>query len=146
MKRLLPVFMLTLLVPACATNDSSPTQPRPDLPSPVQAPTTATVPPQPIPTPVPDTPPTQVIRFNPPSARGSAPFLLQVNMCLSGSSLPGYPLDFRYDYGDGTIKGGRGVCRTQHTYQRSGNFKGVFCVTDREPGHGVCTHQTIPVS
>jgi hypothetical protein len=145
MKRLAPVLLLALVAVACE-NDATPVGPRPDLPENVTAPPMATVPPRPVPSPVPDTPPTQVIKFNPHSARGSAPFELHVNMCLSSTSLPNFQLNFSYDYGDGTHKGGRGTCRTQHTYQHGGNFKGVFCVNDGVEGHNVCTHQTIPVS
>lgn len=145
MKRLAPIFLLTLVVAGC-TNDSSPTQPGPDLPPSVQSPTPATLAPRPVPTPVPDSPPTQVVKFNPASASGSAPFLFKVNQCFSTSSLPGFPLRFNYDYGDGTTKGGGGACRNQHTYQRSGVFRGRFCVNDGVPGHGVCTQKTIVVS
>jgi len=147
MKQLAPALLLTLLVfPACETNDHSPTQPREELPGTVGFQPPATVPLRPVPTPVPDAPPTQVLKFNPVPARGSAPFVFAVNQCLSQSALPGFPLDFSYDYGDGTQKGGRGICRNQHTYTKGGNFHGEFCVTDREPGHEVCTRMTISVS
>jgi hypothetical protein len=145
MKWLAPVLFLTLAVAAC-DNDGTPVGPRPDLPDTVAASPIATVPARPEPTPVPDSPPTQVIKFNPHTASGSVPFELHVNQCLSTGPLAGFQLMFTYDYGDGTQKSGRGLCRTQHTYQRAGNFRGVFCVGDTVPGHTVCTHQTIPVS
>jgi hypothetical protein len=141
MKRLVPVLLLSLLVPACATNDESPTQPRPDLPATVPAPPLATVPPGPGPSPVPDAPPTEVIKLSPSNPIGSAPFVLQVTLCNSFAAIPGYPLTFTYDYGDhsaNAVKGGKGVCRTQHTYLGAGNFKGLFCVADGVPGHKVC--------
>jgi hypothetical protein len=143
MKPIVPVLFLTLLIAAC-TNDESPTQPRPDQPPSVTVQQVGVVPPRPVSTPVPDSPPTQVLKFNPIPPSGPAPFLLHVNQCLSQSSLPGYPLQFTYDFGDGLQKGGT-ACRSQHTYQRTGNFRGTFCVTDREPGHNVCTQFTVSV-
>jgi hypothetical protein len=145
MKRLAPALVLTLLLPACGDEDS-PTQPGADHTGTVIFTPVATVPPRPVPTPVPDSPPTQVLRFKPSPPSGPTPFVFAVNQCLSQSSLPGYPLDFSYDFGDGTQKGGRGICRSQHTYTRGGSFKGVFCVTDREPGHRVCTNITVSPS
>jgi len=145
MKRLIPVLLLTILIPACGDDDDdSPT--RADLPGVVQAPPQPTVPPRPDVQPVPDFPPTQVVKFNPNPPGGSSPLTFKVNQCLSRSDIPGYPLDFTYDYGDGTQKGGRGVCRNQHTYNRGGVFKGQFCVTDRVPGHRVCRNVTVAVS
>lgn len=146
MRQFAPVLLLAaVLLPAC-TNDHSPTEPRPDLPNSVTAPPMALVPPRPVQTPVPEAPPSQVLKFNPSPAAGASPFVFAVNQCLSQAALPGYPLDFSYDYGDGTQHGGRGICRNQHTYTRGGNFHGTFCVTDRVPGHRVCTQLTVSVS
>lgn len=146
MKRLIPVLLLTLLIPACTTNDEAPTEPGPELPATVNAPPQATVPPRPQETPVPASPPNQVLKFNPIPPIGAAPFVFQVNMCLSTTDLPGYHLNFSYDYGDGTKKGGPGVCRNQHTYTRTGSFRGVFCVSDPQPGHKVCSNLNVFVS
>jgi len=146
MKRLIPVLLLTILIPACGDDDEdSPT--RADLPPVVQAPPPqATVPPRPDVQPVPEFPPTQVVKFNPNPPGGSSPLTFKVNQCLTHSDIQGYPLDFTYDYGDGTQKGGRGVCRNQHTYNHGGVFKGQFCVSDRVPGHRVCRNVTVAVS
>jgi hypothetical protein len=144
MKRLAPVLLLALLLPACDDDENSnelPTGPGGTVTYVEPAP----LPRRPVATPVPDSPPTQVLKFNPNPSAGAAPFLFKVNQCLSQSSLPGYPLSFTYDYGDGVTKGGLGNCRNQHTYQKTGNFRGTFCVSDREPGHQVCTQLTISV-
>lgn len=145
MPRLLgPALIAALLLPAC--DHGSPNAPSEERAAVVQAPPMVTVPPRPVPTPVPAGPPNQVLKLNPNPPQGVPPFLLAVNMCLSTSDLQGFPLDFSYDFGDGTQKGGRGICRSQHTYSRSGSFKGAFCVTDREPGHQVCQHINVFVN
>jgi len=145
MKRLIPVLLLTLLIPAC-DDDESPTQAPEDLPATVSAPPQPTAPPWPDVQPVPDFPPSLVLKFNPNPPAGAAPLTFKVNMCLTHSDIQGYPLDFTYDYGDGIQKGGRGICRNQHTYNHGGHFKGVFCVTDRVPGHRVCRNVDVSVS
>jgi PKD domain-containing protein len=80
-------------------------------------------------------------RVSPNPATGPAPLLVSFNMCKS-TDPNGDPLNFTFEFGDGTRTSHR-FCRDDHTYA-AGAFVAKTCVTDGQPGHESC--QTFKVT
>jgi hypothetical protein len=79
-------------------------------------------------TPAANNPPVLGIRAQPDPIRGTAPFMVTVNMCTC-SDKDADPLTFEYKWGGGGHKFGD-FCRHEHTYTVPGQYDAWFCVSD----------------
>jgi hypothetical protein len=92
----------------------------------------------------PNGPPILGIRTVPSLPNGTAPFLLEVNLCTC-SDPDADKLEFELKWGDGLRQFKDSGCRFDHTYAAPGQYAAYFCVSDKI-NPSVCKNYLITVN